>query len=105
MESSSAGTPASRLELLCGDGQYMSCFWDDDLLLCRRGRHEIRIVFDGGVKAVYFVTDGIFCDGGEERQFGFTRFDRHMQSLNGLTSPGVNKLSDLVYIEGIALYE
>ena len=44
-------------------------------------------------------------DGGEERQFGFTRFDRHMQSLNGLTSPGVNKLSDLVYIEGIALYE
>lgn len=96
---------ASRLELLCGDGQYMSCFWDDDLLLRRRGRHEIRIAFDGGVKAVYFVTDGIFCDGGERRQFGFTRFDRHMQSLNGLPSPGVNKLSDLVYIEGIALYE
>ncbi len=96
---------ASRLELLCGDGQYLSCFWDDDLLLCRRGRHEIRIVFDGGVKAVYFVTDGIFCDGGERRQFGFTRFDRHMQSLNGLTSPSINKLSDLVYIEEIALYE
>ena len=54
--------------------------------------HTVKAVFDGGVCAVYFVTDGRFCDGGENRQFGFTRFDRELRFVHGLETPKINKL-------------
>ena len=49
-------------------------FLGDDELLSDMKNHSVRAVFDRGAKLVYFITDGIFCDGGEKRKFGFTRF-------------------------------
>ena len=49
-------------------------FINDDVLLEDMKNHTVTAVFDRGAKVVCFTTDGIFCDGGEKRQFGFTRF-------------------------------
>jgi hypothetical protein len=93
-----------QLELLIGDGQRFNLFINDDILLEESGRHKIAIAFDGGVRAVYFVTDGVFCDGGNKRDFGFTRIDRGFLSVAGLETPIVNKIKDLMFYEGLYLY-
>ena len=51
-----------------------SVFKNDDILLEDLKNHTVTAVFDRDAKVVCFTTDGIFCDGGEKRQFGFTRF-------------------------------
>ena len=38
----------------------------EEELLCDGKNHTVSVVFDAGVCAVYFVTDGVFCDGGEK---------------------------------------
>lgn len=38
----------------------------EEELLCDGKNHTVTVVFDAGVCAVYFVTDGVFCDGGEK---------------------------------------
>ena len=93
------------LKLLACDGQRMCMFLNDDEVLSDGKKHTVTIVFDAGVCAVFFVTDGRFCDGGEKRQFGFTRFDRQMTSVAGLEAPAVNKLINLRFKEGIHLYD
>ena len=54
-------------------------FINDDVLLEDFENHTVTVVFDRGINAVFFVTDGIFCDGGEKRQYGFTRFDKNLE--------------------------
>lgn len=93
------------IELLAGDGQRMHLFLNDDEILTDGKNHTVTAVFDGGVCAVYFVTDGHFCDGGEKRQFGFTRFDRELRFVHGLETPKTNKLQNLSFCEGIHLYD
>lgn len=93
------------IEILAGDGQRMHLFLNDDELLQDGKKHTVTAVFDAGVCAVYFVTDGRFCDGAEKRQFGFTRFDKELRHVYGLERPRVNKLSKLFYCQGIHLYD
>lgn len=93
------------LTLLLSDGQRTSLFCNDDPLLSDGKSHTVTAVFDGGVCAVYFVTDGRFCDGGDRRQFGFGRFDRSTCGAAGLQIPAVNKLKNLRFCKGIHLYD
>jgi hypothetical protein len=38
---------------------------------------------DGGPKIISFIIDGKFCDGGDDRQFGWGRFSPSLMSANG----------------------
>ena len=38
---------------------------------------------DGGRKIITFVIDGVLCDGGDVREFGWGRFNRDLGNLNG----------------------
>ena len=77
----------------------------EEELLCDGKNHTVTVVFDAGVCAVYFVTDGVFCDGGEKRQFGFVRFDRNVSFEMGFDKQTENKLLNLRLCEGIHLYD
>ena len=92
------------LTLYMSDGQNSACFSCDDILLSGPGVHRIACAFDGGARCVYFSVDGIFCDGGKKRQFGFGRFSPYFRSAAGSDVPGVNRLPDMVFREGISLY-
>jgi hypothetical protein len=45
--------------------------------------HHVVINVDGGPKIVTFVIDGILCDGGDYRQFGWGRFSPQLSDVNG----------------------
>ncbi len=45
--------------------------------------HHVVIIVDGGPKIVTFVVDGVLCDGGETRQYGWSRFPASLGDVNG----------------------
>ncbi len=76
-------TAKDTLRLEMSDG-WTSAFWDCDSRLLRPGAsHHITIVVDGGPKIIAFVIDKQLCDGGEDRLFGFGRFDQNLKDVSG----------------------
>ena len=41
------------------------------------------IIVDGGPNIITFVVDGVLCDGGSSRDFGWSRFSKEMDDVNG----------------------
>lgn len=74
---------ALRLDLCDG---WAAAFWscDPGVLEPNRLQHLVAIV-DGGPKVISFVVDGVLCDGGMHRPFGWGRFRPALKDLNGAT--------------------
>ncbi len=71
--------------------------WESDRGLFTPGRaHHVVITVDGGPKIITFIVDGVLCDGGTERQFGWGRFSPTLRSANGAAklklAPAVRQL-------------
>ena len=66
-------TERQTIEVVLSDGK-SSTSWDCDtgLLQPRRSSHVV-ITYDAGPRILVFVVDGTLCDGGSQRQFGWTR--------------------------------
>lgn len=48
--------------------------WDSDAGLLKVGwRHHVAVIADGGPGLLLFIIDGVLCDGGTQRQFGWGR--------------------------------
>jgi hypothetical protein len=96
-------TPAGKLTLSLGDGRTTSS-WSCDRGMLEPGRdHYMSVIVDGGPRIILFVVDGILCDGGEERQFGWGRFNPYLHDLNGTETWTLGK--DLRgSISGISVY-
>ncbi|MDO9542753.1 MAG: sialidase family protein, partial [Kiritimatiellia bacterium] len=72
-------TDHGTLELILGDGRTENRWdCDPDLLGTNRDQHVVVIV-DGGPKLILFVVDGVLCDGGEHRQFGWGRYNPNLR--------------------------
>jgi hypothetical protein len=73
------------VEILLNDGCSAS-YWDNDPGVIQPGRcHHLVVTVDGGPKIITFIVDGVLCDGGSSRQFGWGRFSHDLQSANGET--------------------
>lgn len=71
------------IEVVLCDGRTVNS-WDTDQEVIEAGRkHHVVINVDGGPKIITFVVDGMVCDGGEFRQFGWGRFSPNLRELNG----------------------
>ena len=58
--------------------------WDCDAGLIQSDRwHHVVIIIDGGPKIITFVVDGVLCDGRAIRDFGWGRFSKDMDDVNG----------------------
>jgi len=70
-----------RLGLRDGLGQV---YWDSDpgTLVPKRLQH-VTIIVDGGPRIIGFVIDGILCDGGTARQYGWGRFPSTCANVSG----------------------
>ncbi|MBK8021510.1 MAG: hypothetical protein IPK19_08785 [Chloroflexi bacterium] len=88
-------TPVGTLEIILNDGMTESR-WDCDPGMLTAGMlHHVTIVVDGGPKIITFIVDGVLCDGGEVRMFGWGRFNallRYVHSRVGkwVTAPGTS---------------
>lgn len=89
-----AGDGALRFTM--NDGR-QEASWSSDRggIAAGKPRHFV-VTVDGGPKIITFVVDGILCDGGEERQFGWGRYSPTMRTPNGAAEmkigPGVDSL-------------
>ena len=85
---------AVRLDL--SDGGTKAAWACDRTLLGPGTLHHVVAVVDSGPKIITFIVDGVLCDGGEERQFGWGRFPAELGDVNGsetLTlAPAVKRL-------------
>lgn len=73
----------SALRVFICDGR-SEASWTSDCGLLKGGKlHHVVITVDGGPKIITFVVDGILCDGGDQRQFGWGRFSPNLRTPNG----------------------
>jgi hypothetical protein len=57
---------------------------DCDRGLIQAGQlHQIMFIVDGGPKLISVMVDGVLCDGGAEREFGWARFHPNLKNPNG----------------------
>jgi hypothetical protein len=76
-------TASGALKLYMSDGQTVSDHECEEGVLCAGHIHKVSIVVDGGPKIVSFIVDGKFCDGGAQRQFGWSRFSPNLRNARG----------------------
>ena len=77
-------TAAERgaIEIRLNDGR-TECSWQSDETAFQPGKpHQVVIIVDGGPKIISFVVDGVLCDGGDQRQFGWGRFSPNLRAPN-----------------------
>jgi len=72
---------ALRLEL--ADGQNKVAWACDPNLLKAGKPHHVVAVVDAGPRVVSFIVDGVLCDGGESRPYGWTRYASDLGDVSG----------------------
>lgn len=75
--------PDGKIEVFLSDGKTVSYWSSDGGTLAPDEENHVCIIMDGGPKLILFVINGVLCDGGEERQFGWGRYNPNLQHLNG----------------------
>ena len=76
-------TNEKTIRLSMSDGRTTS-IWDCDKGMLEAGKdHYMSVIVDGGPKIIMFLMDGVLCDGGDDRQFGWGRFNPYLQEVNG----------------------
>ena len=71
------------IEIVLSDARCTSSWTSDAERLLDGAPNHVCIIIDGGPKLILFVINGELCDGGEERQFGWGRYNPNLQQLNG----------------------
>jgi hypothetical protein len=76
-------TDERTLRLSLNDGRSESS-WDSDRIVVMTGTlQHVAAMVDGGPKIITFVVNGVLCDGGDDRQFGWGRFSPSLRAPNG----------------------
>ena len=95
----------NNIEICLNDGRTQSNWESDYNILNFDIDNHIIIIIDGGPKIISFVINGELCDGGSDRQFGWSRFNPNLKTLNSnspnwVVAPGVsNNIGDPSIIE------
>lgn len=70
------------LRLTLNDGA-AGCFWETDAgMLDAAGEHHVVFNIDGGPRVISCVVDGVLCDGGELRAYGWGRIPPQLKDVN-----------------------
>lgn len=75
-------TEDRTIRAVLNDGRSES-HWTSCTSLNEKADSHAVVIIDGGPKVILLVINGIFDDGGEQRQFGFGMFHPFFQSPNG----------------------
>jgi len=92
----------TSLELRLNDGQTDSIYTSENCLTGGRKNHVI-IILDGGPRIVSFVVNGCFCDGGDEKQFGWQRINPLLRHVNWSNEWRIG--SSAAVVENLSVYE
>ncbi len=77
-------TDRETVQLTLDDGRNAPHSWDCDSGLLMPGRrHQLTFIVNGGPRIVSALVDGRLCDGGEDRQFGWSFFNPSLGDVSG----------------------
>lgn len=96
-------TARGTVEIVLNDGRTENRWDCDPSLLTPGRRHHLVAIVDGGPKLVLFVVDGVLCDGGEFRQFGWGRFSPNLRHANGTGKARIGGMVRSLRLYGRAL--
>jgi len=71
------------IEAVLSDARTVSSWAGDVAMLNKHEENHVCIIIDGGPKLILFVINGVLCDGGNDRQFGWGRYNPNLQWVNG----------------------
>jgi hypothetical protein len=84
-------TEAGTLRIALNDGR-QEASWESDRGAIDPGPPQhVVITVDGGPKIITFIVNGVLCDGGDERQFGWGRFSPTLRAPNGAATLQIAK--------------
>jgi hypothetical protein len=89
----------ARLEIVLSDARGTYAWTSDVGSLTESAPNHVGIIVDGGPKLILFVINGVLCDGGDARQFGWGRYNRELREINGASEADVD-----ASVREIALY-
>ena len=75
-------TDDEEVNIALSDGTRTASWSSDPGTVSADKSHHVAIIIDGGPKIISFVIDGILCDGGSHRQYGWSRFDPDLDDVN-----------------------
>lgn len=76
-------TESGTIAVTLHDGRQQASWDCDGGVLQAEKLHHVVITVDGGPKIITFVVDGVLCDGGDQRQFGWGRFSPTLRTPTG----------------------
>lgn len=85
--------PEGRLEFTMSDGRTENRSVSERVFAAGK-THQVSVIIDGGPKLILWVVDGKLLDGGEEKQFGWSRYNPNLQSIRG----GKTEAYDIVHM-------
>lgn len=85
------------------DGQTASICRSDTGRIVYGRNHHIAVIVDGGPGIISFVIDGVICDGGAEKQFGWGRFSKMMKDVNGADFITIDN-TGVMYVNRLKIY-
>jgi hypothetical protein len=78
-----SATDHGTIRITLNDGR-QEAGWESDRGVLAPGRPQhVVITVDGGPKIITFVVNGVLCDGGDQRQFGWGRYSPTLRTPNG----------------------
>ncbi|MEN6304968.1 MAG: sialidase family protein [Armatimonadia bacterium] len=92
-------TESGSVEVVLNDGRCEQRWRSDGSTLRVGELQNVVASVDGGPKIITFVIDGILCDGGEERQFGWGRFSPHLRTPQGRSTACLSPA-----VQGVRVY-
>jgi hypothetical protein len=92
-----------RTEVVVSDGRTVSSWASDSDSLDTIETNHVSVIIDGGPKLILFVVNGVLCDGGDERQFGWGRYNPALRTINGASEASVAACVSKVAIHARAL--
>ncbi|MBI4977409.1 MAG: exo-alpha-sialidase [Spirochaetes bacterium] len=80
------------VKIILNDGRTETSWECDTGLITPGVEHHVTVVVDGSAKIILFVVNGVLCDGGENRQFGWGRMYGGLLDVNAgqLRTPSFN---------------
>ncbi len=76
-------TEDETLRLALSDGEH-SASWEADARRFQAGRwHHVAVMVDPDPRIIMFVVDGVLCDGGVEREYGWGRYKETLEKVSG----------------------
>lgn len=71
-----------QLEIALSTDERIATWTTDPGLLSLARPHRVTAIVDNGPKIITWLVDGRLCDGGESRQYGWTRYDRYLGQIS-----------------------